>query len=467
MTVFRSICLTFVALSFCATEHASAREAREQSAWSTDILGISEEQLSADYWIGKTPDADVPFVPQGGIAALNERTFDADKNLVRLERLPDSFDRETLESYISEISQPASSDRFTRDGRKLTAGDYRKYQRALNLGAVGDDNPVTFGLIVRRTSMRTYPTDDETYREGSDRDIDRFQETGLFPGQPVAILHESKDGEWVFAQSYNYRAWMKKADVAIGGRETILGFASGDDMLLVTGAKAYTVFNPDDPSVSEVQLDMGTRLPLGSPEQHGHDILGQNPYAAHIVTLPTANAKGELVLKPVLIARSQDVSAHYLAFNPRNVIAQAFKFLGERYGWGHDYNGRDCTGFVSEVYKSMGILMPRNSGQQGEGAYGVNIRFDENTTYEEKLVAIKALDPGDLIYIPGHVMMFLGLDNGVPYVIHDVNGYAHKDAEGKFYRGVLNGVSVTPLTTLHLSEETRYIDRIYNLKKLR
>ncbi|MEQ8936378.1 MAG: SH3 domain-containing protein [Amphiplicatus sp.] len=467
MTVFRSIWLSFAALVFCATANANAREAREQSAYSTDILGISEEHLSPEHWISKIPDADAPFVPEERISALNERTFDADKNLVRLETLPDSIDRKTLETYIAEISQVPGSDRFTRDGRKLTGRDYKKYQRALNPGAVAEDNPVTFGLIVRRTSMRTFPTDDETYREGTDRDIDRFQETGLFPGQPVAILHASKDGKWVFAQSYNYRAWMKKADAATSDRKTVLDFASGDDMLLVTGAKAYTVYNPDDPSVSEVQLDMGTRLPLGSPEQYGHDILGQNPYATHIVVLPTANAKGALVLKPALIARSQDVSARYLAFTPRNVITQAFKFLGERYGWGHDYNGRDCTGFVSEVYKSMGILMPRNSGQQGEGSYGVNIRFDENTTYEEKLAAIKTLDPGDLIYIPGHVMMFLGLEDGVPYVIHDVNGYAHKDADGKFYRGVLNGVSVTPLTTLHLSEETRYIDRIYNLKKMR
>ncbi len=465
MTRFRILYLTFAALFSLAAAGAGARE--NGRGFSTDILGVSEEHLSPDYWIAKIPDADVPFVPADRIGALNERTFDVDKHLVRLESMPDALDRKTLEGYISEISQVPSSDRFSRDGRKLTARDYKKYQRALNFGAVADDNPVTFALVVRRASMRTFPTDDETYREGTDRDIDRFQETGLFPGQPVAILHESRDGQWVFAQSYNYRAWMKKADVAVGGRETVLDYAAEENMLVVTGAKAYTVYNPEDASVSEIQLDMGTRLPLGSAEEYGHEILGQNPYAAHIVLLPTADAKGRLVLKPALVARSQDVSERYLAFTPRNVIAQAFKFLGERYGWGHDYNGRDCTGFVSEVYKSMGLLMPRNSGQQGEGAYGVNIRFAENTTYEEKLTVIRSLDPGDLLYIPGHVMMFLGLEGDVPYVIHDVNGYAHKDADGKFYRGALNGVSVTPLTTLHLSEETRYIDRIYNLKKMR
>ena len=39
-------------------------------------------------------------------------------------------------------------------------------------------------------------------------------------------------------------------------------------------------------------------------------------------------------------------------------------FLGERYGWGHRYNGRDCSGFVSEVYQSMGVQLPRNTSDQ-------------------------------------------------------------------------------------------------------
>lgn len=467
MAKFRAVCLAVFGLTISGAVCAQTPHTDESSNYAADILGVTEAHLSADYWVANTPDADVPFVEPRDIAALNAETFALDENLALLSELPDAVDGETLEAYILDISSPASADRFTKDGDKLTERDYRRYQKSLNLRAVADETPVKFGLVLRRTSMRTFPTDDQVYNSPSGGDIDRFQETALFPGQAVAVLHESRDGKWVFAQSYNYRAWMKAADVAVGDRRTVLDYAASDDVLVVTGPKVFTVFNPEEPAVSEVQLDMGVRLPLGSVKEYGHDIYGQNPYAAYIVILPTADENGALVLKPALIARSQDVKTGYLPFSPETVIRQSFKFLGERYGWGHDYNGRDCTGFVSEVYKSVGILMPRNSGQQGSGEYGVNIRFDEDTPYEEKLAAIKTLEPGDLLYIPGHVMMYLGLENGVPYIIHDVHGYSHKTPEGDYYEGVLNGVSVTPLTTLHLSEEMRYIDRIYNLKKIR
>jgi len=75
-----------------------------------------------------------------------------------------------------------------------------------------------------------------------------------------------------------------------------------------------------------------------------------------VVQLPVREADGRLKLVPALLPRSQDTAADYLALTPRLLLQQAFKFLGERYGWGHDYDTRDCSGFVSEIYRSFGVL---------------------------------------------------------------------------------------------------------------
>ena len=120
----------------------------------------------------------------------------------------------------------------------------------------------------------------------------------------------------------------------------------------------------------------------------------------------------------------------YLPYTRENITRQAFKFLGERYGWGHSYNARDCTGFVSEVYKTFGIFMPRNSGQQGLSSMGKNTRFTEDSSRQDKLDTFKSLDAGDLIYIPGHVMMYIGNVDDQPYVIHDVSGLSYIDESG-------------------------------------
>jgi hypothetical protein len=110
--------------------------------------------------------------------------------------------------------------------------------------------------------------------------------------------------------------------------------------------------------------------------------------------------------------------------------------------------------------------MPRNSGQQGNGEYGTNFRFDNTADVTSKLAVIEQLQVGDLIYIPGHVMIYLGKENGQPFVIHDVKGLAYWTPEGEYYSGVLNAVSVTPLIKLHLNKQTTYLDKIYNIKRI-
>src|SRR3546814_16455484 len=72
-------------------------------------------------------------------------------------------------------------------------------------------------------------------------------------------------------------------------------------------------------------------------------------------TLFRSNDDGSLRIVPALLPRTADVSADYLPLTHANLIRQAFKFLGERYGWGHSYGTRDCSGFVSEVYRSFGL----------------------------------------------------------------------------------------------------------------
>src|SRR3546814_6380766 len=65
-----------------------------------------------------------------------------------------------------------------------------------------------------------------------------------------------------------------------------------------------------------------------------------------------------------LLQKNADSASDYLPLTRANIIRQGFRFLGERYGWGHGYNGRDCSGFVSEVYRSMGVQLPRNTSDQ-------------------------------------------------------------------------------------------------------
>jgi len=454
-------------LSACSAAEPVQQESARAGAWSTDVIGINEMHLSANYWIEQTENADRVLKDQKDIAEFNNNLFSTDRHMVDLTLYPEQLPGREVAEKIQAVSKPNKSGLYGDGGEILDSESYRTYTANLDLVNITESVQVRFALVVNRSDMRTYPTDDRFYESRESQNLDRFQENGLFPGDALAVLHVSADKLWSFVQSYNYAAWVRSENIAIGDRKTIQDYKNTSRFLVITGDKVWTSFNPEVPALSELQLDMGIHVPLAEPGTKTNSLYGQNPYTSHTVLLPVRNATGRLEIKPALVARNKDVNKGYIPFTRENITRQAFKFLGERYGWGHSYNARDCTGFVMEVYKTFGILMPRNTGQQGSGDFGENIRFTADNTVDEKLRALENLDIGDLIYVPGHVLMYIGEVGGQPYVIHDVSIFRYTDDNGESYEGVLNSVAVTPLVPLHGSRESTYVELMYNIKRIK
>ena len=247
----------------------------------------------------------------------------------------------------------------------------------------------------------------------------------------------------------------------------MFGYGQGQDYRIITGATARTVHTPEEPRVSNLQLDMGVKVPVLANWPAAQNINGQQSHAHWVVQLPVRNDDGSLALVPALLPRSADTSADYLPLTGRNLLSQAFKFLGERYGWGHSYDTRDCSGFVSEIYRSFGILLPRNISSQGISPALDRIAFDARSTTAQRQAAVAGLQPGDLVYIPGHVMMTIGTADGLTWMIHDTNGGSFLGLDGKRVSAQLNGVSVTPLEPMLASDTATYVDRMTNIQRIR
>ena len=212
---------------------------------------------------------------------------------------------------------------------------------------------------------------------------------------------------------------------------------------------------------------MGVRLPLVLELPVDGLVNGQHPGFSHAVELPVRNDDGTLAVRPALIPRSAGVSSDYLPFTRANLLRQAFKFLGERYGWGHSFNSRDCSGFVSEVYRSMGILLPRNTSAQSVSPALDRIALDPAMPHADRLELLRKTQVGDLIYIPGHVMMVIGHEDGETWVIHDTAGMSYRDGNGELQRLTLNGVVVTPVLPMLSNAHESTIDRITNIQRIR
>lgn len=444
----------------------------QATASSHDIPFLSAAQLAPDYWLARSKAPDQILRTPKQIAASNAELLSTLPDMLDLARAPDSYSPQQLLTLINQSSALPKAARFYADGKQLTPADFARYQQAMALQTLADSSgakagasvQAAYALVTSRGIIRAFPTLDRVFNDGMDTDIDRFQETAVFPGQPLQLLHHSQDRLWAFVRHYHYSGWLQVKHLALTDKQTALDYANNPDFLLVTGARAFTNFTAEQPEVSEVALDMGVRLPLLKDfPALVHD---QNPAFSYVVQLPVRRTDGTLALLPALVARSQDVRTGFLPLTRANIIRQSFKFLGERYGWGHDYNARDCSGFIGEVYKTFGILLPRNTSSLGKQRFAAELQLD-NATAAEKAQALNQSDTGDLLLIPGHVMLVLGReDDGQLFVIHSVNGLSYFHSNGQYYQSKLNGVSITPLLPLQLNQHTSYLQALYNIKSL-
>lgn len=430
------------------------------------IVGLQQDYLSAAHWISQLPDPDRVILDRAGIAAQNARMREQDRSIHDLQQLPAELPRALVEAQIKAISSAPTRTLYDVAGKEVGAAQLRAISANLALAKIPASRPIQYGLVTHRAALRTFPTSLRVFSSQGDTDIDRFQESALFPGDAVAVLHESADGQWLFISSERYAAWIEKRFIGIGSAGQVFGYARKTPYRIVTGATAVTAYTPEEPRVSHLQLEMGVRVPVLSQWPAMQPVNGQQGHGSHVIELPVRNADGSLSLLPALLPRSQDTSEDYLPLTPRNLLTQSFKFLGERYGWGHSYDTRDCSGFVSEIYRSFGVLLPRNTSAQAVSPALNRVAFSDNDEPQRRSAAVAALQVGDLVYIPGHVMMAIGRADGLTWVIHDTSGGSWLGADGTRVSAHLNGVSVTPLEPMMASDSASYIDRMTNIQRI-
>ena len=440
----------------------SVSAATTQLAVAIQIPMLTEAKLNGNFWIQQLANSDQLLLTAAEQRQWQQQLVTADF-LHPFDTLKTQYNANELQAIVQKVSAIPSAPRFFADGRAVTAEDYRNWQQQMAVPKGNTTITVQYALVTRRANVRRFPTMELLTNSSLDPDLDRLQETALFVGQWLQVLHYSQDRQWAFVVTDHYRGWMQVTDFAVTDRQTIAKFLANPQRLTVTGAKVQTNVTPELPSVSAVSLDMGVKLPLlPTPDTL---VNGQHPSFSYVVQLPTRAADGSLQLFPALIARHHDVQVAALPFNQRQLITQAFKFLGERYGWGHGYQGRDCSGFIRDIYQTFGLNLPRNTAEQAKMPAPHSLDISA-WSVEDKLSQLKRSQTGDLLFIPGHVMMVLGVIDGEVWVIHDANGLSLRTSDGQFVHSKLNGVSVTPLSVLMVSETESYIDVMTTIQRL-
>ena len=108
----------------------------------------------------------------------------------------------------------------------------------------------------------------------------------------------------------------------------------------------------------------------------------------------------------------------------RHVYAK--EFYAEPYGWGGGYECRDCSATTRDFLGAFGIFLRRNSSKQAEDGHSINIKGLSKS--KKKKTIISDAEPfRSLLYVPGHIALYLGQYKGEPVIMHTYWGIRKND----------------------------------------
>lgn len=279
------------------------------------------------------------------------------------------------------------------------------------LDAVRNNSNVRFGFCVQRSDLRSVPFAQRVTSKPNDRFGDTLQESVVLQNEPLAVLHESADGKFLFVAAYFYVGWINSDSVALCSsfKQWQALLAPENDFLVVTGSSFRLCRDPYEPLVSELELTMGMRLSLAEKPGTVKSVRGRMSYDNYIVNVPSRAADGSLKFIEALVPISRDVHIGYMPFTYSNVIRLADKTRGEIYGWGGMLDARDCSALVMEIYRCFGIMLPRNTSDLAKlpEKYAADV---SSLSAEAKRETILSQPAGVILFFPGHVMIYYGSD---------------------------------------------------------
>ena len=393
------------------------------------LPGVPAAMLQANFWIERTSSPQQVILTPSQITDFNQAIHAAmPQAVVDFDRFPETIDRATMQRWLAADRLPRGEERYSQ-GELLTGAFYDRLAENLNLRRLRETNPVRWGFVVRRTDLRTFPTGTASSEDDESDDFDLFQETAVNIAEPLAVLHRSSDGAWLYVQIYNYRGWLRTADVALSSSQQAWNEKRRSaKFLVITGSKVVPRDAVMGKPVPDWRAGMGTRLPLVGMEQGGY-----------AVEIPLRNGEGIVYWHKAWIHGKADVSVGFLPYTRANILRQAFKMLGEDYGWGGLGEGRDCSSFIMDIYNVFGLWSPRNADQQ-ERVPGRRIGLQGVDDAAGRYALLSRAEPGATLHMRNHVLLYLGQNGGKHFAIHSLGSYG--DATRPHADGTLPRVEV-------------------------
>ncbi|MFA5008259.1 MAG: SH3 domain-containing protein [Candidatus Omnitrophota bacterium] len=426
---------------------------RTNLAASVTIPNTIREMKTAGFWIDKIENPDKIILDTKGIEEFNAKVEKELGLIINPLNEPSRYTGKTIKSGLQkEIDNFSKGKFYTANNKLADRFFYEAIEQNMDLSRIENKVDARFGFLTHYDNQRLLPTEAILTREPGDVEFDELQNSSLDAGCPLIILHESRDGLWVYAQAPSSCGWFKKEKVAFCEAEKFKELLSAKNFIVVTSAKA-DIFLDENLTRYYDYVRMGAKFAFNETA---------NPLTFEI-NIPLRAKEGKLSIQKAYI-KKQEANIGYLPYSARNTIAQAFKLLNSPYGWGGMGGEQDCSSFIQEIFATVGVTLPRNSFAQAKTGTPLG-SFAAGAETEEKLKLIKQKAiPGITIFqMKGHIILYIGIYRDSPYVIHETHGYGQIIGSENI-SWIVNRVIVSDLALGEGSKKGSLISRIINIR---
>lgn len=304
-------------------------------------------------------------------------------------------------------------------------------------------NFMRYAITTRHTNLRALPTNSpHFYKPGGDSSgwpFDNLQISSVPANTPVLVCHLSADKSWALVETSFAFGWIPVEDSARVDENFIKTWESG----------RYAVVVKDKTAVFDAGGNFILRTLIGQVFPLVKDMADKME-----ILIAAADANNNAVIKRSVVSR-QIIVPKPLPFTYLNAVKIANEFIDESYGWGGLYGNRDCSAMTRDFFAPFGVWLPRHSEDQAKqiGKY-IDLQ-DLEPDQKEKFILAQGIPYLSLLWRRGHIMLFIGEDNGRALIFHNVWGLRTIDCDGQEGRKII-GKAV--ITTLHPGKELKNLD---------
>ena len=119
-----------------------------------------------------------------------------------VEAMPRTLSAQRCAHWVESMSDRPADTLYDEQGQAVQASALDELVANANVAAIPATQSTRYGMVVRRSDLRTFPTRLRVFSDAGDVPTSiASRKSALFPGTPVVVVHESRDGEWWFVVS--------------------------------------------------------------------------------------------------------------------------------------------------------------------------------------------------------------------------------------------------------------------------